>query len=283
MKLFFFTGTGNSLAVARRLARDIPNTTLLPILGADPCEHPSGALGLVFPVHMVGVPIPVRRYLETADLRGLDYFFAVATHGGIPGKVGAFVNQLVESRGGRSLDDFFPLRMILNTPKGVAPRPLMTMNWADKIKKGDVDAMMNRTGPEIAAIAHVIAQRSAAGRAEESREPNRTPRPGALARLLWKAADGSTPSLSFLLDAESCSRCGTCGTVCPTGRVVLEGDVPRWDGAHPCYFCYACFNFCPEQAIGVKHYTFKTGRYHHPEISAFDVAAQKRGPGREAP
>jgi ferredoxin len=284
MKLYYFTGTGNSLAVARRLAADIPNTTLLPILGANLGEHPTGALGLVFPVHMVGVPIPVRTYLETADLRGLDYFFAVATHGGIPGKVGALVNHLVGSRGRRHLDDFFPLHMILNTPKGVAPRPLMTMNWADKIKKGDVDAMVERTALEIAAIARfIIAHRSSAGGAEESRMPKRMTRPGALTRLLWKAADGSTPSLSFLLDAESCSRCGTCGAVCPTGRVVLNGDIPRWDGSRPCYFCYACFNFCPEQAIGVKHYTFKTGRYHHPEVSALDVAAQKCFHGTAAP
>ena len=278
MRLYYFTGTGNSLAVARRLAGAIPGAEFLPILGAARHEHPTGALGLVFPVHMVGVPIPVRRYLETTNLSGLDYFFAVGTFGGTPGKVGAYINNLLRSRGGRLLDDYFPLRMILNTPKGVAPRALMTMNWAEKIRKDDVDAMVERTVPEIASIARtVIAHRTGVCNTGDSIAHSRVPKAGVAMRLLWKAADGSTPSLSFLVDAQSCTGCGICSEVCPSGRVVLNKTTPQWDIVHPCYFCYACFNFCPEQAIGVQHYTFKTGRYHHPEIGPHDVAAQKSG------
>ena len=275
MKLYYFTGTGNSLAVARRLAREITGTELCPILGADPFERPTGALGLVFPVHMVGVPIPVRRYLTSADFSGLDYLFAVGTHGGTPGRVGAYIDYLLGSRGSRLLDAYFPLKMILNTPKGVAPRLLMSMNWAEKIRPIDVRAMSDRVAAAIPTIAQAVTTRRAAIR--DSVEAHRARRAGILTRLLWKASDGSTPSLDFLLDSASCTGCGTCYDVCPSGRVILTGAVPHWVEEQPCYFCYACFNFCPQQAIGVKHYTFKTGRYHHPEVGPDDMAEQKRG------
>ncbi len=42
-----------------------------------------------------------------------------------------------------------------------------------------------------------------------------------------------------------------------------------------CYYCYACFNFCPEQSILVKNYTHKDGRYYHPDVTAKDIAEQK--------
>jgi Pyruvate/2-oxoacid:ferredoxin oxidoreductase delta subunit len=41
------------------------------------------------------------------------------------------------------------------------------------------------------------------------------------------------------------------------------------------FFCYACFNFCPRQAILVKGYNLKTGCYNHPGIRAEDIAGQK--------
>ena len=275
MRLYYFTGTGNSLAVARRLAHEIPGIELRPIIGAQLGERPGGVLGMVFPVHMVGVPVPVRRYLESADFSALDYFFAVCTHGGTPGKVGAYINHILARRGSRLLDDYFALRMILNTPKGVAPRLLMTMNWAQKISPDQVAAMARRTASAIHEIAQTVAARSTG--CEAPAERTRLPRAGELTRLLWKASEASTPALRFLLDREACTGCAVCSEVCPSCRVAMQDGAPRWDDSKQCYFCYACFNFCSEQAIGVKHYTFKTGRYHHPEIAAADVAAQTRG------
>lgn len=51
----------------------------------------------------------------------------------------------------------------------------------------------------------------------------------------------------------------------------MNGNKPEWH-QDVCFFCYACFNYCPQQAIGVEHCTKKLGRYHHPEISAEEIA-----------
>jgi Pyruvate/2-oxoacid:ferredoxin oxidoreductase delta subunit len=51
---------------------------------------------------------------------------------------------------------------------------------------------------------------------------------------------------------------------------------PTWQKDTNCYFCYACFSFCPEQSILVKRvYEKKDKRYSHPAIKANDIAGQK--------
>ena len=71
--------------------------------------------------------------------------------------------------------------------------------------------------------------------------------------------------------------CGKCEKVCLTGKIKMEDSKPFCQKNVICYYCYACFNFCPEQAILVKYYTDKKGRYHHPDVSMKDIAGQKTG------
>lgn len=94
-----------------------------------------------------------------------------------------------------------------------------------------------------------------------------------LIKLLWYINEKSRPKLDFLFD-ETCTGCGLCETVCTSNRIKMRNDKPECISEN-CNFCYACFNYCPTQAIGVKHYTKKLGRYHNPEVSAEDIAKQK--------
>ncbi|MBN1980427.1 MAG: hypothetical protein JW795_02775, partial [Chitinivibrionales bacterium] len=59
------------------------------------------------------------------------------------------------------------------------------------------------------------------------------------------------------------------------GRIAIVEGRPVWRNEVKCFYCYACFNFCPPQAILHKRYTEKMGRYYHPEVSAADIAGQK--------
>lgn len=84
----------------------------------------------------------------------------------------------------------------------------------------------------------------------------------------------NTRSIAFSVDYD-CISCGSCERVCPAGKVILSNGKPEWLKNTQCFFCYACFNFCPQQAILVKGYNLKTGRYNHPGIRACDIAKQK--------
>ncbi len=281
MRLITFSGTGNSLEVAHRIAASFPDTTVESVLHALSTGEPivlDGVVGVVFPIHMNGVPRPVRRFLEQADFANVEYLFACATHGGYPGNVGGQINRILKRTSARQeatrlLDEFFALELINNTPKGVAPRPLMRMNWEQDITPEHVERMRRRLDDAMPGVNVAIAARTH-GHADRYRS-ERKARGSLMQRLVWRLADGSAPKLDFELDESACTRCGLCEKVCLSRRVVTIDALPTWPRDKECYYCYACFNVCPEQAIGVNHYSKKKGRYLFPGTTVEMLAAQK--------
>lgn len=82
-------------------------------------------------------------------------------------------------------------------------------------------------------------------------------------------------TIPFYADSD-CTSCGLCEKICLSKKIKMTDGKPVWQKNIQCYYCYACFNYCPVQSILIKDaYTEKNGRYHHPEISAMDVAKQK--------
>jgi len=87
-------------------------------------------------------------------------------------------------------------------------------------------------------------------------------------------------SFDFYYD-QTCTGCGVCESVCLAGKVRMVHDRPVWSDSIRCHGCFACLSFCPKQSIQVKSkwylrsYTEQNGRYHHPEITANDIASQK--------
>ena len=82
--IFYYTGTGNSLWVARELAGRLGETELVAIANhRDGLEAvDSKIIGVVFPVHMWGVPAPIIRFVRTLNRLQPDYVFAVAVDEG---------------------------------------------------------------------------------------------------------------------------------------------------------------------------------------------------------
>ena len=133
--LFYFTGTGNSLAVAKSIDEDLTDIILVPILRNDALDHIDECtekIGLVFPVHLNAVPRIVTKFLGKIKLMSSVYFFAIATHGGAPGMSGLYLNRILKKLD-INLDGYFEIKMINNTPKGVAPKLLMNLNWEKDI------------------------------------------------------------------------------------------------------------------------------------------------------
>lgn len=266
--LYYFSGTGNSLYVAKELKRLLPEAEAVPILSLKDRRQmyslPAGAVGFVYPIYMNALPKPVKTFIDRCDFSSVNSVFAVATHGGFPGKAGAYLNSLLQVKG-QKLDQYFQVRMIMNTPKGVAPKPLMRLEWEKDITAGKVSAALAPLDECIKEVADTILKG----------DPSPCENAGFFTRQLWRISGASNPKLEFTLDS-TCNGCGMCEKVCPSGRVQLQEGRPRWNKGMDCFYCYACFNFCPIQAIGVKHYTKKMGRYHHPGITSEEIAEQKQ-------
>ena len=120
-RLYYYTGTGNSLWIARQLAGRLQGETALISLGTgipmpdESCER----IGIVFPVHIWGVPRHVLEFVEKMTAQPGCYFFAIAVNAG---QVAATLVQLKKSLAARGilLGSGFDLKM---------PSNLYSMGW----------------------------------------------------------------------------------------------------------------------------------------------------------
>ena len=79
-EIYYFSGTGNSLHVARELQRRIPETNLIPIvslLNNTVIETNGETVGFVFPIHFSAIPIPVEKFINKLDLNSAKYVFVI--------------------------------------------------------------------------------------------------------------------------------------------------------------------------------------------------------------
>ena len=83
--VIYFSGTGNSLAVARLLAERLTEAEILPVyemLRLSMYNLQSETCGIVFPVCCQDIPEIVRRLVSAIRLPASTYVYAVATHNG---------------------------------------------------------------------------------------------------------------------------------------------------------------------------------------------------------
>mgnify|MGYP000172633986 CR=1 FL=1 len=84
--IYYFTGTGNSLAAARKICGHLGDCELVSIASlATTSEeiHPtSDRVGIVCPVYYLGLPSIVTEFVNRLDLSRTGYCFAVLTMGG---------------------------------------------------------------------------------------------------------------------------------------------------------------------------------------------------------
>lgn len=253
--IYYYTGTGNSLWVARKLAEDLSGGKILSMVE---CEKDNGldyseVLGLIFPVHIWGVPGRVVRFVRRLhDLRPPAYCFAIAVH------AGQVSNTLVELKGllkreGIALASGFEIEM---------PTNYLPWGGADSIEVQQ--KLFAEARDKIASIASYI-QSDAHGLIEKGPLWQRT-----LFTLFHKITVNKVRTMDgkFWVD-ERCNQCGICARVCPSMNIVLNGGKPSW--GHRCEQCLACIQWCPKTSIQYGEKTARYERYHHPEIKLPDV------------
>ena len=75
-EIYYFSGTGNSLHVAKELQKRIPESKLISIvnlLKKEVIESSSDTVGFVFPIHLAMVPAPVMEFIKKLDLNSVEY------------------------------------------------------------------------------------------------------------------------------------------------------------------------------------------------------------------
>jgi len=100
-EIYYFSGTGNSLYVAKELQKLIPETNLIPIvslLNKDVIETNAETTGFVFPIYYMAIPTPVKNFIKKLDLKSTKYIFAITTRLGTPHSAFTDIDKILKKK-----------------------------------------------------------------------------------------------------------------------------------------------------------------------------------------
>lgn len=256
--LYYFTSTGNTLAIARDLAAELGGADIVPIVKALK-EPPSGydVIGIIYPVYMMGLPLIVARFLRQLSVQKDAYIFCVANYGGLQGRANAQVAAILAKRG-LKLAAGYGITMPGNyTPLygAIDPAQQAVMFAKEKAHVKEIAAQVRERKTGIMENEHALI--------------------GLVLYLIcYRIGSMMVPNedKKFWL-TDKCTSCGLCAKVCPVENIVMQDRRPAW--LHHCETCMACLQWCPVEAIQYAKSTQARKRYHYPGCKAGDIAAQK--------
>ena len=275
-EIYYFSGSGNSLYIAKEIQQRIPGSILIPmvsLLNQDTIKTNGETVGFVFPIHLMTFPIPVTDFFSKVDVHSADYLFAVTTLTGTPHFVEISIDNALKKQD-KQLDAYFQIVMPSASPVSTMPVDLSDWFGGWPPKEEIVDQKNSDAQKKLDLIQKTIV----------SKEQNaKDDSPGFLRRSLKRltsilmaplSSTNMNTTMHFYVDS-SCTGCGICEKVCPSQRITMVNGKPVWQETVPCYLCQGCFAYCPSQSILVeKIYEKKPGRYHHPQVTANEIAGQ---------
>ena len=240
--IYYFSGTGNSLYVARHLADEI-GERLCPM--TMPYSTNDGNIGLVFPVYAWGIPNVVEKFvrsLKDIATKGNVYLYAVMTCGDDMG----YADRVLENALGRKLDAAFSVLM---------PDVYVCLPGFDVDSKEECKEKFAKEKETVRGIVACIKERKTVRLLKRGSFP-------------WTKTYIICPLFNrylvtdkyFRVDASKCVSCGRCTKMCPMGNILIIDEVPKWQSN--CAGCLACYHACPHHAINFGTMTQKKGQYN---------------------
>lgn len=251
--IFVFTGTGNSLKVAKDLAAALGDCDIVSMGCSTQYDLDGGyeTIGFILPTYYRGEPRKVREFITQLNLERnkTAYCYAVTTTGRYEGNTLCHINKLLKRKGialryGKALDMFSNYVIAYD----------MRDTVEEETKKSEIDFM-----PILRSI--------------RNRETNCAPGLELFQEIAYRILIKFPPKMDKHYSvSDDCVKCGICAKVCPVDNIGIDSS-GRPYFKHHCEQCVACIQFCPKKAINYKNKTQNRRRYTHPEIKYTDLAA----------
>ena len=246
--ILFFSGTGNSKYVARRLAV-LLGDTLTDLFGAIRGEVSSKVVSekpfvIVAPTYAWQIPHAVRDWFRAAEFSGAKDVYFVMTCGGSIGSAGKHNERLCAEKG----------LLYKGTKAIVMPENYVTVFSAPGREKSL--SIVEKADPVIEQTASLI------------RTGRSIPGSGDLFGGLKSGPVNTLFYNNFMKDdkftaGSGCIHCGLCQKLCPTANITVMDGKPVWHGR--CIQCMACICHCPKNAIEYGKRTVGKPRYTCPK------------------
>ena len=247
--IFYFTGTGNSLYVAREL--DSQPISIPQILHKDNLTFTADSIGIVCPIYGHEMPAMVKQFVRKATFQ-TDYLYVVLTYGKLHGGAAEIADKLLRDAG-KKADYITTVLMVDNF-----------LPAFDMSKQVELDKHVDK---QISAVRSAV-QRRQHGIQKAAFKDRITHK----MYLRMVKNQPETVWAAYRVNDE-CIACGICAKVCPGGCINIENG----KAAHHlenCQACMACVHACPKRAI---QFTIKEAnpqaRYRNEHISLDELIA----------
>ena len=248
--ILYFSGTGNSLAIARKIAEAL-NDQVLPLTEAVQQDLTNERrIGLVFPTYDFNLPLALPEMVSHLKISPKSYVFTVVTCGSMAGNCIWVLRRLLREKG---------IELAYSHKVSVPDNSALAFgrNPNKQLKKFErVPARMEQIIRELQAESHTLHYSWFS----------------LLSWLLGRPAveKGMIHCLGPKVNADKCTGCNTCVRVCPMDNINLT-DEKAIIGDN-CTVCLACVHVCPQQAIRTNGQEARKERqYRHPDIKLKDL------------
>ena len=241
MRIFCFSGTGNSYSIATKIgAHFSAKPELITSFNESTIEVADSQIGIIAPVYLNDIPKVVKEFiLKLSFTDSSTYVFAVLT-----------------SSSGKNKSGFKNIHLALaqhNARLALAYDISMPSSFQER---ADMDFVLSTVPEKIVEITKAI----------EDQRKNYAPHGSTMLPKNFTKLSVMYRPLSRMTVTDKCVGCGLCCKLCPTNNIEIQNG--KAVHGKKCIACTACANWCPQHAINNR---MLKGRYHHPEVSATDL------------
>ena len=263
--IFYFSGTGNSLAVAKSLAEKLTDTEVISVSATSENKILSDydKIGFVFPCNYGHPPQSILNFVKNMQTENHPKIFFIVTYAGTYGFALSDLARLLPSYSESEVRGFsvrMPGSHILGYP--AFPKFYQRM-------------LFKRTPKRIDKIAYAI-QHDKPARIK-IKNPNSKKKTffdslvKSANKLLGVKKIESTEANFFTMS--SCVHCGICEKLCPVENITVSSEEVLF--GNNCQQCMACIQWCPQAAISHPKISAKRKHYHHPDIKLDDMIRRR--------